>query len=120
MSTKSIPSTSSQDNVESNLDILSTIQGATKLMVQIYHELFTLSKNDFIKTLHDLGSIHELFTLSKNDFMKTLHDLGSIHELRYLRDMIFATVRRRHNLLKAGHLINRYNSDNFQVEGEAD
>ena len=56
----SLPSTSSQDNVESNLNILSTIQGATKLMVQVYHELFTLSKNDFIKALHNLGSIHEL------------------------------------------------------------
>ena len=68
----SLPSTSSQDNVESSLNILSTIQGATKLMVQIYHELFTLSKNDFIKALHDLGSIHEL---------------------RYVRDMIFATIK---------------------------
>ena len=58
----------SQNNVESNQNILSTIKGATKLMVQIYHELFTLSKNDFIKALHDLGSIHEL---------------------RYVRDMIF-------------------------------
>ena len=53
---------------------------------------------------------HELFTLSKNDFIKALHDLGSIHELRYVRDMIFATVRRRHNLSNAGHLINRSNS----------
>ena len=89
----SLPSTSSQDNVESNLNILSTIQGATKLMVQIYHELFTLSKNDFIKALHDLGSIHEL---------------------RYVRDMIFATIRRRHDLSKAYHLINRSNSDNLK------
>ena len=83
----------SQDNVESNQNILSTIQGATKLMVQIYHELLMLSKNDFIKALHDLGSIHEL---------------------RYVRDMIFATIRRRHNLSKAGHLINRSNSDNLK------
>ena len=89
----SLPSTSSQDNVKSNLNMLSTIQGATKLMVQIYHELFTLSKNDFIKALHNLGSIHEL---------------------RYIRDMIFATIRRRHNLSKAGHLINRSNSDNLK------
>ena len=57
---------------------------------------------------------HELFTLSKNDFIKALHDLGSIHELRYVRDMIFATIRRRHNLSKAGHLINRSNSDNLK------
>ena len=77
----------------SNQNILSTIQGATKLMVQIYHELFTLSKNDFIKALHDLGSIHEL---------------------RYVSDTIFATIRRRHNLSKAGHLINRSNSDNLK------
>ena len=51
--------------------------------------------------------------LSKNDFIEVLHDLGSIHELRYVRDMIFATVRRRHNLSKAGHIINRTNSDNL-------
>ena len=89
----SLLSTSSQDNVVSNLDILSIIQGATKLMVQIYHELFTISKNDFIKALHDLGSIHEL---------------------RYVHDMIFATVRRRHNLSNAGHLINMSNSDNLK------
>ena len=83
----------SQDNVESNQNILSTIQGATKLIVQIYYELFTLSKNDFIKALHDLGSIHEL---------------------RYVPDMIFGTIRRRHNLSKAGHLINRSDSDNVK------
>ena len=57
---------------------------------------------------------HELFTLFKNDFIKALHDLDSIHELRYVRDMIFATIRRRHNLSKAGHLINRSNSDNLK------
>ena len=89
----SLPSTSSQDNVKSSLDILSTIQRATKLVVKIYHELFSLSKNDFIIALHNLGSIHEL---------------------RHVRDMIFATLRRRHNLSKAGHLINRTNSDNLK------
>ena len=52
--------------------------------------------------------------LSKNDFIEALHDLGSMHELRYVRDMIFANVRRRHNLSKAGHLINRSNSDNLK------
>ena len=56
----SLPSTLSQDNVESSLDILSTIQRATRPVVQIYHELFSLSKNDFIEALHDLGSIQEL------------------------------------------------------------
>ena len=56
----SLPSTSSQDNVENSLDVLSTIQRATRPVVKIYHELFTLSKNDFIEALHDLGSIHEL------------------------------------------------------------
>ena len=33
----SLPSTLSQDNVECSLDILSTIQIATRLVVQIYH-----------------------------------------------------------------------------------
>ena len=50
----------------------------------------------------------------KNDFIKALHDLGSIHKLRYVHDMIFATIRCRHNLSKAGHLINRSNSDNLK------
>ena len=88
-----MPSTSSQDNVECSLDILSTIQRATRLVVQIYHELLSLSENDFIEALHDLGSIHML---------------------RYVRDMIFATVRRRHNLSRADHLINRTNSDTLK------
>ena len=57
---------------------------------------------------------HELFTLSINNFIEALHNLGSIHELRYVRDMIFATVRRQHTLSKAGHLINRSNSDNLE------
>ena len=57
---------------------------------------------------------HELFSFSENDFIEALHDLGSIHELRRVRDMIFATVRRRHNLSKAGHLINRTSSDNLK------
>ena len=57
---------------------------------------------------------HELFSLSKNDFIEALHDLGSMYELRYVCDMIFATVRRRHNLSKGGHLINRTNSDNLK------
>ena len=89
----SLPSTSSQDNIECSLNILSTIQRATRLVVQIYHELFSFSKNDFIEASHDLGSIHEL---------------------RYVRDMIFATIRRQHNLSKAGHLINRTDSDNLK------
>ena len=42
---------------------------------------------------------HELFTLSENDFIKALHDLGSIQELRYVRDTIFATVGRRQRLV---------------------
>ena len=57
---------------------------------------------------------HELFSLSKSGFIEALHDLGGRHELRYVRDMIFVTVRRRHNLSKAGHLINRTNSDNLK------
>ena len=89
----SLPSTSSQDTVECSLDIISTIQRTTRLVVQIYHELFSLSENDFIDALHDLGNIHEL---------------------RYVRDMIFGTVRRRHNLSKAGHLINRTDSDSLK------
>ena len=89
----SLPSTSSQDNGECSLDISSTIQRATRLMVQIYNELFSLSKNDFIEALHDLGSIYEL---------------------RYVRDTIFVAVRRRHDLSKVSHLINRTNSDNLR------
>ena len=54
------------------------------------------------------------FRFLKNDFIEALHDLGSIHELRYVRDTIFATERRRHNLSKTGHLINRTNSDNLK------
>ena len=89
----SLPCTSSQDNVGSSLDIVSTIQRATRLVVQIYHKLFSLSKNNFIEALHDCGSIQEL---------------------RCVRDLIFATVRRRRNLSKAGHLINRTNNDNLK------
>ena len=66
----SLPSTSSQDKVESSLGILSTIQRATRLVIQLYHELFTLSTNDLIEAIHDLDSTHEL---------------------RYVRDMIFAS-----------------------------
>ena len=89
----SLPSTSSQDNGECSLDISSTIQRATRLVVQIYHELFSLPKNDFVEALHDLGSIYEL---------------------RYVRDTIFVAVRSRHDLSKVSHLINRTNSNNLR------
>ena len=42
----SLPSSSSQDNVESSLDILSTIQRATRLMVQI-----TINYSRFLKMI---------------------------------------------------------------------
>ena len=65
--------------VESDLNILPTIQGATKLIVEIYHKLFTLSKNDFIKALHDLGSIHELRYL-KEKLIKDIYTLFAFDE----------------------------------------
>ena len=67
----SLPSTSSQENIESSLKIISAIQRATRLVVQIYHKLFSFK--------------------SKADFIEALHDRGSIHELRYVCDIIFAT-----------------------------
>ena len=58
----SLQSTSSQINIESSLDILSTIQRATRTVVQIYYELFSLFKNDLWK--HNLKEklIKDIYT----------------------------------------------------------
>ena len=48
-----------------------------------------------------------LFALPKAEFIQYLFDEGGISELRYVRDMIFPPLKRRHNLPNAGALINR-------------
>ena len=74
-------------------DIFLTLQNATKIVKLVY--------NDF-------------FALPKAEFIQHLFDQGGISELRYVRDMIFSIVKRRHNIPNAGILINRIHGDSVK------
>ena len=64
-------------------DIFLTLQSATKIV--------KLKNND-------------LFALPKAELIQHLSDQGGISELRYVRDMIFSIVKRRHNIPKCWDL----------------
>ena len=74
-------------------DIFLTLQSATKIVKLIYNDLFALPKAE---------SFQHLF------------DQGRISELRYVRDMIFSIVKRRHSIPNAGILINRIHGDSVK------
>ena len=74
-------------------DIFLTLQSATKIVKLICNDLFALPKAEFIQHLFDQGGISEL---------------------RYIRDMIFSMVKRRHNIPNTGILIDRIHGDSVK------
>ena len=74
-------------------EIFLTLQSATKIVKLIHNDLFALPKAEFIQHLFDQGGFPEL---------------------KYVHDMIFSIVKRRHNIQNAGILINRIHGDSVK------
>ena len=85
--------TEANSDINHSQDIFFTLQSATKIVKLIYNNLFALLKAEFIQYLFDQGGISEL---------------------RYVRDMIFFIVKRRHNLPNAETLMNRIHGDSVK------
>ena len=74
--------------------IFLTLQSATKIVKLIFYDLSDLPKAEFIQHMFDQGGISEL---------------------KYVRDMIFSIVKRRHNIPNAGILTNRIHGDSVKI-----
>ena len=61
---------------------------------------------------------NDVFALPKAEFIQHLFDQGGISELRYVRDMNFSIVKRRHSIPNAG--INRIHGDSVKsIHGDS-
>ena len=74
-------------------DIFLTLQRSTAAVFKIYNEYFAMPKNDFITGLSDLCCIPEL---------------------RYVRDILYAIVKRKLNVNNLGQLTERRSGTNLK------